>query len=597
MATSALLPRLRRIWPLSKPYRYRLLAVGLLALSTTLATLALPLGMRALLDQALSSGYRRLLDWLALGLLALFVARALLGFLAQYLIRSVGEQVIADLRNLTYRHLHTLDFAYHTRHRASDLISRLASDTQALRGAATDIMISVVLGVFQLAGSVAIMVAMNWRLSAIVLSITPLAALLSRSFGVRLRRLARGVQERLAYCSTVAHEALSAVPVVQAFGRSGFEAERYAAALTRHLEGARGSARTSALFSAAVNLMFGASSVALFWFGGREVLAGRLTAGELVAFLFYSQNISQCVGLLSSQYATLSAAAGASERVFELLDARPRVVDAPGAVPLVVSEGRIRLEHVSFAYAPEALVLRDISFTVEPDEPVALVGSSGAGKTSLLQLIPRFYEPQIGRVLIDGQDVRHVGLASLRAQIAIVSQDGPLFAMSVRENIRYGRLDASDAEIEAAARDAHAHEFIMALPEGYDTQVGDRGVWLSGGQRQRLSIARALLKDARILILDEATSSVDPLSDAAVREAVDRLRVGRTTIRVTHRLASLRPGDRILVLEKGQIVEAGTEAQLLERGGRFHQLATAHLGASGLDSNPASRGLRAWAER
>jgi subfamily B ATP-binding cassette protein MsbA len=570
----SLWPRLRRVWRLSWPHRYTLAASIALILLATTATLALPLGMKGLLDQALQGGRRGLLDQFALGLLALFLIRSLLAFVGQYLMRMTGERLIAELRLSLYRHLHGMDLAYHQRQRIGDLSSRLASDTDAIRAVATDVLVSLALNLFQLLGSMAVMLVLNWRLSLIVLLVTPFVTLVSKLSGPPLQRIARAVQERFAHCTAVAQEGLSALPVIQAFARSEYEVRRYGDALRSLIETVRRSARANAIFSSSITFLFAVSSVVLFWFGGREVLGGRLTAGDLVAFMFYSQTISQCISVLATNYASLRAAAGASERVFELLDTRPAVAEAPGASPLPAGEGRVCFERVSFAHVPGHPVLRDLSIQIEPGETVALVGPSGTGKTTLLHLIPRFFDPTEGRILIDGTDVRNVQLRSLREQIAIVSQDVYVFGLSVRENIRFGRLEASDAEIEAAARAAYAHDFITALPEGYDTQIGERGVLLSGGQRQRLSIARAVLKDARILILDEATSSVDPLAEESIREALERLRAGRTTIRVTHRLTGLRDVDRILVMDGGRIVEAGTEEDLLALGGLYCQFAT-----------------------
>ncbi len=364
-----------------------------------------------------------------------------------------------------------------------------------------------------------------------------------------------------------------AVRLVKAFAREPYEVQRYNAAVENLFGEARRRVVISQIFWSVVGTTFMLALVAIFWFGGTEVLAGRLTAGDLVAFIFYAFNIARSVGGLSQLYTVFNSAAGASERIFELLDTTPEVRDAPGATTLPPVRGAVRFEDVSFQYEPGRPVLRGITLSVEPGETVALVGPSGAGKTTLLNLIPRFYDPTAGRLLVDGHDLRAVTLRSLRTQIAVVPQEVHLFGTSIRENIRYGRLDATDAEIEAAARAANAHAFIEALPDGYDTTVGERGLKLSGGQRQRIAIARALLRDARILLLDEATSSLDSASEALVQEALERLMTDRTTFIIAHRLSTVLHADRIVVLDRGRIVQQGTHAALVAEDGLYRDLA------------------------
>jgi subfamily B ATP-binding cassette protein MsbA len=313
--------------------------------------------------------------------------------------------------------------------------------------------------------------------------------------------------------------------------------------------------------------------VGIFWYGGLEVLAGRLTEGDLVAFIFYAFNIARSVGGMSQLYSTFNSAAGASERLFELLDTEPDLADAPTAAPLPPVDGHVVFEDVTFAYEEGRPVLHDISLDVAAGTTVALVGPSGAGKSTLVGLIPRFYDPQQGRITVDGHDLRTVTRASLREQIAAVAQEVHLFNTSIRENIRYGRLDADDAAVEAAARAANAHDFIVDLPDGYDAAVGERGVKLSGGQRQRVAIARALLRDARLLLLDEATSSLDSASEALVQEALERLMEGRTTFIIAHRLSTVQTADRIVVLDEGRVVQTGTHEALVQQDGLYRDLA------------------------
>jgi subfamily B ATP-binding cassette protein MsbA len=372
----------------------------------------------------------------------------------------------------------------------------------------------------------------------------------------------------------VAEEALASIRVVKAFARSDYEVERYNDAVEDLFTESKYRVLVSALFSATVGMLFFGALVAIFWYGGIEVLAGRLTTGDLVAFVFYAFNIARSVSGLSRLYSTFNSAAGATERLFELLKTEPDVQDAPDATPLPRVEGRVRFEDVTFAYEENRPVLHDIDVDVAPGETVALVGPSGAGKSTFVSLLPRFYDPQAGRITVDGHDLRSVPLQSLRDQIAAVSQEVHLFNTTIRENIRYGRLDASDEAIEEAARAANAHDFIVDLPDGYAAEVGERGVKLSGGQRQRVAIARALLRDARLLLLDEATSSLDSASEALVQDALERLMDGRTTFIIAHRLSTVQNADRLFVLNEGRIVQTGTHEALVQQEGLYRDLAS-----------------------
>jgi len=359
---------------------------------------------------------------------------------------------------------------------------------------------------------------------------------------------------------------------VKSFARSGYEVERYNDAVEELFEESRVRVLVSATFSSLVGLLFFSALTAIFWYGGTEVLAGRLTTGDLVAFIFYAFNIARSVGGMSRLYSTFNSAAGATERLFGLLDTDPEIQDAPDAKPLTDLRGDIAFDQVTFAYEQEP-VLKDLTLEVEAGETVAFVGPSGAGKSTAISLIPRFYDPQEGRVLIDGHDLRTVTIQSIRSQVAAVSQDVQLFNTTIAENIRYGRLEATDDEVERAARAANAHDFIAALQNGYDAEVGERGVKLSGGQRQRIAIARALLRDAKILLLDEATSSLDSASEALVQEALERLMEGRTTLIIAHRLSTVQDADRILVFDDGRIVQRGTHDELFARDGLYRDLA------------------------
>jgi subfamily B ATP-binding cassette protein MsbA len=504
----------------------------------------------------------------------LFLFRAAAAFGGNYLLGWTGERVVADLRKRVYRHLHRQSLRFFADHRTGDLTSRLTNDVGSVRTAVTQALSDLLTQSLSLLGSVVLMTVLNWRLSLIIFLIVPLVTGLAVYFGRKIRALAREVQDRLADTTAVAEEALAAVRVVKAFARSDYEVTRYHDAIDELFETSRHRVLISALLSTSVSLLFFAALVGIFWYGGREVLAGRLTVGDLVAFTFYAFNIARSVGGMSRLYSTFNSAAGATERLFELLDTTPDLQDAPDATTLSRIEGHVQYDHVTFAYEEGQPVLRDVSLEVPAGQTVALVGPSGAGKSTLVGLLPRFYDPQEGRIAVDGHDLRTVTRQSLREQIASVSQEVHLFNATIRENIRYGRLEASDEAVVEAARAANAHDFIERLPDGYDAAVGERGVKLSGGQRQRVAIARALLRDARLLLLDEATSSLDSASEALVQEALERLMEGRTTFIIAHRLSTVQTADRIVVLDEGRVVQTGTHETLVEREGLYRDLAS-----------------------
>lgn len=558
----------RRLLGFVRPYWGKLTLAGAILAINSVAGLALPLVIRYVVDSALVEGSLQLLNRVTLLLFGLFLVQAVLGFGQAYLLGWVGERVVANLRTALYSHLQAMPLRFFAATRTGELLSRLGSDVTTIQDAVTSTLLSLLSNLIMFVGGVVIIFVMAWRLTLIMLAVVPLAVIGIIILGRWVRRYSRQVQDALAEVSAVAEEALSGVRIVKSFAREPYEIGRYRDGVEQLFGIAIKRVRLGAILGPIIGLLAFSTIALVLWIGSREVIVGRLTPGQLVSFLLYTMMIASPIASFTSLYAQFQRALGASERVFQLLDTPPEMVDASDAIELPPIRGEVRFEDVCFDYGDSAearVVLRDINLVAYPGQVVALVGPSGAGKTTLANLIPRFYDPNCGRILIDGYDIRQVKLQSLREQIGIVPQETALFSGSVRENISYGKLDATPEEIEAAARAANAHDFIMDLPEGYDTLVGERGVKLSGGQRQRIAIARALLKDPRILILDEATSSLDTESEQAVQEALERLMRDRTTFVIAHRLSTITNADWIAVLDGGRIVEQGTHAELLAR--------------------------------
>jgi ATP-binding cassette, subfamily B, bacterial MsbA len=548
-----------------RPYTLRLLFAFVMLLGSVALSLVFPYVIRSVLDSVLEESNRELLNQITVVLLIVFFFRSLTAVLQNYNLNYVGERISMDMRVNLYNHLQTMSLGFFINRRVGELVSRLSSDVTILRTALTSNLNTFLQQLFIGIGSIIVMFVINTRLAMFLLVLTPLIGVLGASFGVWLRRTSTRVQDELAEATVVVDEVFQGIRIVKSFTREPHEIKRYSAAVDKAFQAAISVLRIRSLFGPLVAfLSFGGLAMVL-WFGGQEVLAGRLTGGGLVAFLIYGLTVAGAFGSLVNLYTQFQEALGATNRVFQLIDTAPDVQDRPDAPDLPPTEGQITLENVSFAYEDGHNVLHAINLAINPGEVIALVGPSGAGKSTLFNLIPRFYDPTSGKICVDGYDTRTITQRSLRQQIALVPQESMLFGGSIRENIRYGRLEATDDEIISAARAANAHEFITDLPNGYDTVVGERGVRLSGGQRQRVAIARALLKDARILLLDEATSSLDSESENEVQEALARLMQGRTTIIIAHRLSTIRVAHRIAVLDKGRLVELGTHEELLAK--------------------------------
>jgi ATP-binding cassette subfamily B multidrug efflux pump len=555
-----------------RPYWRLTAGTYLLLLAIIGLALIIPQVIRWVVDQGIGGQDFALLTGSVLALLGLSLLKGVLSFFQGLWTETASQGVAYDLRGALHQKLSALSFSYHDRAQTGQLLSRTAQDVERIRFLTGRATLRMVEGATLLLGTTLFLVWMNPRLAFLTMGTMPLLAYVAFGFGRRYRPLSLDIQQQLAVLTTRLEQNLRGSRVVKAFAQEEAEIARFERDNQRWFDLAAWAARLRSINIPLIDLIASLGTVFIVWYGGSQVMRGQLTLGELVAFATYLAQLVQPVRRMGMIIPALAMAAAAGERIFEILDAESEVQEAQDAIPLPPVRGHVRFDRVSFAYFGRHAVLQDLTFEARPGQVVALLGATGSGKSTIINLIPRFYNPTRGRITVDGYDTRQVTLNSLRDQIGIVLQETTLFATTIRENIAFGHPRATEDEIVAAAQAAQAHDFILAMPQGYDTEVGERGVTLSGGQKQRIAIARALLKDPRILILDDATSSVDTETEQLIQLALERLMRGRTSFVIAQRLSTVRRADLLLVLEQGRIAARGTHAELLRTSGLYAEI-------------------------
>lgn len=564
----------KRLLSYLKPYKKLLMLSVFFMILVSLSNLVVPWIIKDVIDRVLENKDLGMLYIIIVVILVTFFIRALTTFGHRYLMGYIGQAVIMDIRNALYHHLQRLSIAYYDRRRTGDIMSNLTNDISALQTAIVTDFITLVQESAIFIGSFGSMIYLQWKLTVLCLIIVPLVSYVIKFFGKKLHNSGKDVQETLADVTSMLQETIQGVRIVRSFNRGAYEEKRFQKINKLSFTAAVRAIRQQSQMTPFVEFLAAIAVCAIIWYGGVSVIDGVMSTGELIAFLIYAINLANPTRRVAESVGNIQKSLAAADRVFSILDEQPEIQNRKDAKDIEVKVGRVEARHVSFSYEMGNPVLTDLNFVAEPGQTIALVGPSGSGKTTIANLLPRFYDVTGGGIYIDGVDIRDSTISSLREHIGLVPQDTLLFNTTIKENILYGRLDATDKEVWEAVKAANAEKFIRGLPNGIETKVGDRGLVLSGGQRQRIAIARAILKDPAILILDEATSALDTESEKIVQDALEKLMVGRTSFVIAHRLSTVKNADQIFVLNNGYIEEYGTHDELMREGGLYYELYT-----------------------
>ncbi len=564
----------RKLLKLLSPYKKPLILGAIFLVIASLTNLAVPLYIKKLVDVVMVEKNMALMNSLTFSIAGLFLIQLIFSTAHNYLFDLTEKRIITDFRIKLFKHLHTLSLSFFVKRRTGEIVSRMTNDITTIENIVTDLPATLLQQSIRLFGGIIIITYMNWRLTGLILVLAPVLVLFARTFGRKLKKLSTEIQDKLAVSTIILEENISCIQIVKSFVREKLENERFGTAMEDSFQSAKKRVIISSFFGPSIGFIAFSTSLILLWYGGREVILGAISPGELIAFILYATIIAGPMGSFARLYARVQEGIGASKRVFEILDMKGEVSNITNAKPLPHIDGKVEFNNVHFHYREDQEIIKGISFTVEPGQTVALVGPSGAGKTTLGQLLHRFYDPVSGEIRVDGIVLKTVQLNSYWSQIGVVPQETILFGSTILANIEYAKPGVTREELVQAAKDANAHNFIMECPDGYETVVGEKGIRLSAGQRQRIAIARAILKDPRILILDEATSALDNESELLIQDALERLMKGRTSFIIAHRLSTIHNAERIIVLDKGKLVESGNHAQLMEQEGIYHKLYT-----------------------